>query len=45
MLVVGVFGEESWVFSLKWWSCLIWGVEAVCWLLECLEKEAGCSFH
>ena len=22
-LVVGVFGEESWVFSLKWWSCSV----------------------
>ena len=43
-LVVGVSGEGSWVFlSLKRWSCLIWGVDAVRWLLECLEKKAGCS--
>ena len=42
-LFVGGFGEASWVFlSPKWWSCLIWDVKAVCWLLECLEKEAGC---
>ena len=42
-LFVGGFGEGSWVFlSLKWWSCLIWDVEAVSWLLECLEM-AGCS--
>ena len=30
---------------LKQWSCLIWDVEAVSWLLEDLEKEVGCPFH
>ena len=45
-LVVGVFREGSWMFlSLKRWSCLIWDVEAVSWLLEYLGKEVGCSFH
>ena len=45
-LVVGVFGEGSWMFLLlKQWSCLIWDVETVSWLLEYLGKDVGYSFH